>query len=399
MISRDVADSLISIISCESETLAKLATNFESSCSKVDQLSVLTSLSGLLMDDVLEQPQQIIAIWLLRSAFPKVPIRENPFYGVFEFIFQSGATSANSFSQKLCDIVSCFLSGVELDDLRDRSVLEILADDYAIDTPNLADLVNISPPPLPRISPVIISKADASESQITQHQLLRELLIDPSIWTGFDVPFSRLTPEISAPSLEELQFMHISSIDAPPFVLDQLSSLNPVESAKFLIAQSAERPLRPWETQHVLAELKGRQGLVKDLNLKKSAIDRIVEVNPQIGAVFMLDLVKSDPKMYAVLEKSDIVASSVEIVKEVVLHAPVPKEFLENYINFSMQNLLKIKDQSLALKTKLFCNMLVVLRQNDVAFSAKALLDLHSLEIELGRKGVAEASLLAGILN
>ena len=80
MVSKEVADAVISIISCESESLSKLAENFEKCCSKVDQLSVLTSLAALIMDDILEPSQQIVTVWLLYSAFNHVPIKQNPFY-------------------------------------------------------------------------------------------------------------------------------------------------------------------------------------------------------------------------------------------------------------------------------------------------------------------------------
>jgi hypothetical protein len=400
MVSREVADSLISVISCESETLSNLAKTFETSCEKADQLCILTSLSCLLMDDILDPSQQIISVWLLRSCFGKLPIRESPFYAVFQFIIQSGSSGSNSFSQKLCDIISCFLSDVKLDDLGDHSVHEILDHNFAIDCPTGPEMLHVSFPPMSRISPVIVSKADPSGSEITQHQLLRELLIDPSLWTEFEVPFSRLSPEISLPAVDELQFIHISSIDAPPYLFDQGASLNSHETAKFFIGQSAETVLRPWEVSLVLEVLKARPGLIGELNLKRPFITRVLELNPNIGAVFMLELVRNDPSMFSTLEKSDITPQSVGVVREVVLHLSYPKDFLDHYIGNASQVLARTQNQhALATKAGLFCNLIAQFHEAKIALSGKAQLDLHSLAIELARKGIPEAEALSALLN
>jgi hypothetical protein len=400
MVSREAADFLISVISCQSETLSNLAKSFETKYEKDEQLCVLTSLSCLLMDDILDPSQQIISVWLLRSSFSQFPIRENPFYSVFQFILQSGSSSSNSFTQKLCDIISCFLSDVKVDDLGLHSVHEILEQSFVIDSPSSSELIHVSYPPLSRISPIIVSKQEPSGSEISQHQLLRELLLDPSLWTEFEVPFSRMSPEMSAPAVEELQFMHISSIDSPPFLFDQAASLNSHEAVKFFITQSAETVLRTWEVALVLDELKTRPNLVAELNLKKPFIHRVLELNPSIGAVFMVELVRNDASMFASLEKSDVTVQSVGIVKELVLHLQTPKDFLDNYIGNASQVLMKLQNQhGLATKAGLFCNLIVQLHENKVTFSGKAQLDLHSLAIELERKGIQEAAALSDILN
>jgi hypothetical protein len=352
------------------------------------------------MDDILDPSQQIISAWLLRSSFSNFPIRENPFYGVFQYILQSGSSSSNSFSQKLCDIISCFLSDVKLDDLGERSVHEILDHTFAIDSPSGSELIHVSFPPLSRLSPVIVSKADPSGSEITQHQLLRELLIDPALWTEFEVPFSRMSPETSMPLPEELQFMHISSIDSPPFLYDQAASLNPLEAAKFLIRQSAEMILRSWELALVLDVLKTRPNLVTEMALPKPFINRILDQNPTVGAIFMADLIRNDPSMYTALEKSEISPQSVAVVREVVLHLQCPKDFLDIYIGNASQSLMRMQPQhGLPAKTALFCNLIAQLHENKITFSSNAQIDLHSLAIELGRKGIQEVAALSNVLN
>jgi hypothetical protein len=224
--------------------------------------------------------------------------------------------------------------------------------------------------------------------------------MDPGLWTEFEVPFSRLSPEISSPAPDELQFMHISSIDAPPFLFDQGASINPHEVVKFLIRQSAEVVLRPWEVSMVLEELKANPDLIGDLNFDRTFISKVLDLNANIGAVLMLELVRKDPSMFSALEKGDITPQSVGIVREVVRHLSYPKDFLDNYIGNASQILARLQNQhALAAKAGLFCNMIAQLHENKVTFSGKAQLDLHSLAIELTRKGIPEAAVLSALLN
>ena len=400
MVSRETADAVVSIISCETETLSKLTENFESCCCMIDQLSVLTGLAALIMDDILDPSQQIITAWLLHSAFPGVSIKKNPFYEVFQFILQTGTSSTNSYSQKLCDIISCVLSSVDLDELKDKSVHDILDSSFQIDSSGANDLLNTSFPPMPRLSPVIASKSDSSESQITQHQLLCELLVDPIIWTDFDVPFSRPMPNICEPANEELQFMHVSSIDAPPFLFDEQNSMNTHEAAKLFVEQSMERQLLPSEVACVLEELHGDSGLSKEITITRPDINKMMEMNPEIGAVFMKDLIVENRKELTALEKGDITPTSVAIAKELLLNGKPPDKFVENYISNVLRVLQATRDiQTLRTKAALFCNMIAALRKKNVEFSGQVILDLNSIQIQLAGKGIPEASLLADVAS
>ena len=366
----------------------------------MDQLSVLTGLAALIMDDILDPPQQIITAWLLHSSFPGVSIKMNPFYEVFQFILQSGASSTNSYSQKLCDIISCFLSSVDLDELKDKSAHDILDSSFQIDSSGASDLLNVSFPPMPRLSPVIVSKSDSAESQITQHQLLCELLVDPIMWTDFDVPFSRPMPNICEPANEELQFMHLSSIDTPPFLFDTQSSMNTREAAKLLIHEAMQRQLRPLEVECVIDELHAGDGLCKEMNFAQGEISKLMEMNPEVGAVFVNERVKTNPKEMAALEKSDITPTSVSIVKEIVLNGNPPEKFLGNFVSNALRVLQNTRDhQALKTKAALFCNMIASLRKQNVEFGGQVILDLNSIQIQLSRKGIPESSLLADVAS
>ena len=398
MISKQVADNIISIISCESETLSKLTENFQHSCNKVDQLSILTSLATLLMDGILEPTQQIITVWLLQSAFP-CEIKDNPFYEVLHFISQSGASNSNSYSQKLCDIINCLFSpDVHLEDFANRSVQKILDPNFSLDQ-NGPELNNISFPPLPRISPVIITKADANAAQLTQHQLLRELLIDPSLWTDFDVPFCRQIPDISVPSVEEYQFMNINSIDSPPYLFDEMNSLNNHEVSKIFIQYAQKQTLNDMQIECVLDEINNNPNFLKENILQKPQNDKILELNPTIGSIFVVESAKTDPSLIKPYEKADINQQTIEIVRQVMIRMTPPKDFFNHFLSNCSKIFSETKDhQVLRTKASLFCDLMSFLKDK-IQFSTGELLELHSINTIMDQRGITEAQSLKSILE
>ncbi|KAK8884698.1 hypothetical protein M9Y10_043817 [Tritrichomonas musculus] len=399
MISKQVADTIISIISSESETLSKLTELFQRSCNKVEQLSVLTSLAALLMDDILEPTQQIITVWLLQSAFPG-EIKENPFYEVLHFISQSGASNSNSYSQKLCDIINCLFSpDIQLNDFAERSVHEILDPNFSLADQSGSEFINISFPPSPRISPVIISKADPAATQLTQHQLLRELLIDPSLWTDFDVPFCRQIPDISVPSVDEYQFMNINSIDSPPFLFDEMNCLNTHEASKIFIEYAQKQTLNEMEIDSILDEINNNPNFFNENILQKSQTEKILDYNPVIGAIFTVESFKTNPSVLKQYEKADIVQSTIEVVKQAMIRITPPQSFFNHFLSNCSKIFTETKDhQVLRTKASLFCDLMLFLKDK-IQFSTDDLLELHSINILMEQRGISEAKELKSILE
>lgn len=399
MISKQIADSVISIISSKSETLATLTKLFHESCSKAEQLSVLTSLATLLMDDILEPPQQIITVWLIQASFPG-DIKENPFYDVLQFLYQSGTSNSNSYSQKLCDFINFIISpDARLTDCADRSVHQILDPNFSLADQTGSELVNISFPPLPRISPIIISKADPTATQLTQHQLLRELLMDPSLWDDFDVPFCRPIPEIVLPSPEEYQFMNSDSVDGPPYLFDDMNFLNNHAISSIFIKHAQVRALKDFELESILEEINSSPQFFKENPLQPAETSKILELNPTIGAIFTVENSKSNPNLYKNYEKSDINPVSIEIVKQIMIRTTPPPNFFKNFLGNCSNILSQTKDHQI-LKTKaiLFINLISFLKDK-IQFSGDNLLDLHSINVELEAHGIAESQTLAEFLK
>ena len=398
MFSKEIADKVISIISSESETLSTLSKHFHSCCSEPEQLSVLTSLSALLIDDILDPPQQIITVWLLHDAFPGT-IKDNPFYKVLQFISQSSALKSNSYSQKLCDIISCLFSpDVQISDFAERSVHELLDPNFTIVDQSGPDMVNILFPH-PRISPIIISKADPAATQITQHQLLKELLVDPSLWTDFDVPFCRQMPEILVPSNEELQYMNINSIEGTPFLFDDMQGLNNHNVARIFIQHAQDRELKELEIDSIMAEINSNPAIFKEFPKNTLKLDKMMEFNPRVGAIFKAEEAKTNPEIYKQYKKADITFPNIEFVKQAMIRCKPPQDFFPEFLSHSTKILSDTKDHNiLKTKAKLICEMASLLHQS-IPFDKDILLELHSLCIVLEQRGLSEASSLKSLLE
>ena len=397
MIPKDIADSTISIISNENIALSKLSEQFQKSCNKIDQFSILTSLAALLMDAILDQLQQIITVWLLYSTFDDLPIRENPFFDVFQFVIHSGPSSSNSYSQKLFDIINCFMNLGDLNDIAEKSATEILDPNFSIDSSNNSDLLTTTVQQVPRISSVIISKADPSATQISQHNLLRELLIDPSLWTEFEVPFCRVIPSISQPSGEELQFMYANSVDGTPYIFDELKGFNTNEVSRIFIQHSTKRKLKKFEISSILEEYKVDKTILQ-FKLSKEEENSLLELNPEIAAIYFKEYAKKDISILKKFAESDINQSTIEVIKEIVVNLKPNISFLQSFILHSSKILTETKDLNVVRnKAKLFCSLILYLHQNNVQFSNKIYIYLNSLQIELSGKGIKEVSVLSSI--
>lgn len=397
MISEDAADAVISIISNEDESLAKLAEQFARSCGRIDQFSVLTSLAAMLMDTILDQAQQIITVWLLYSAFADLPIRENPFFDVFQFVLHSGASNAAAYSQKLFDIINSFVNLGDLNDVAEKSAQEILDPNFSIDSSNSSDLLTTTVQQGPRISAVVVSKADPSAMQISQHQLLKELLMDPSMWTDFEVPFCRQIPSTSQPSKEELEFMFVNSVDGTPYMFDDMMGFNNTEVPKIFMQNATTRKLKKFEISSILEEYAQNKSILQ-LKLTKEEENKLLELNPEIAAIYFKECAMKDPKILKRFAESDINQSTLEVIKEIVVNLKPDISFLQSFISHSSKILTETKDINVVKsKTKMFCNLILFLHQNKITFSNKIYIDLNSLQIELSGKGVKEVSILSSI--
>lgn len=400
MVSKEVAETVIALISNESEQLSKITQVFNSDCNSVDQISVLTSLSSLLLDGVLEPAQQIIVVWLIYKSFENVQLKDNPFSDVLTFILNTGSSASISFTPKLGDMVSCILSSGDIEDLADHSANEILDPNFTIESSTTPDLVNVSMPPLQRTSPIIISKSDSKASQYTQHQILRELLIDQSLWTDFEMPFLRTIPEIAPISQAELEFSTITSIGNLPFIFDEEQGLNKKAAAKSLINESKSKPLKPWQARCVMSELDKSKDILTGMKFSKDDAEKMIGLNPEIGAVMIAELGKTDPKLIDKFTDGDVNEAKCEVAYQVIISQKSPTEFTDRFIQKACKNLTNTKDFNMYRhKALILCHLIDRLSKKNLKFSSTSLIELQSLQVELSGKSIKEADVLMKLFD
>ena len=308
MINKDSADILIDIISNENEKLGTLSTQFKENCPKQDQVPLLTSLSALLMHEILEPTQQTLSAWLLYEYFSSGPIENNPFFKILQFIVQTGSNS-NSFSSKLCDIINCLLTSVSISDISEHTAHEINESDYSPESSNGPD-ISRSVTPIPRLFGVIVGRADPSAFQVTQRQLLREFLINPYTWNDFDIPLNRRPPDLLEISAEELQMGNLSSFEPPPFLFDHEDNLNEYEATIIFLKKASEKTLLPKEEEIVIRNLAKNQIAIPD----KETIDKILPKNSKIAAILLVQLCKKNPKLIPSFQNLDLTPQNSDVI-------------------------------------------------------------------------------------
>jgi hypothetical protein len=219
MLSQSLSASLVSLLSNETDPLSSLSTQF---CSTFDVPSRMTALMGLSMlfaDGLLDHKQQIVALWLLFNEFQSIPLADNPFLPIFSYLSDLRATSPNSCSPQLYDIISCILGNFSPEKLGDLSVRTIFSPGHTIQTPKAIN-IPILKPSQARISHVLIEQSESPMGVLTQPQVLSELLADPALYADFEAPFVRPAPAVSPLFQGELFDSFISCAGTPSCLWD-----------------------------------------------------------------------------------------------------------------------------------------------------------------------------------
>ena len=398
MLTKEDAELIIGIISDDSEPLSKVSDRFDATFKPDKSLTVLTSLSALLTEGILEEAQQVVVVWLIYKAYGQEPSQQNPFSDVLSFVYSKCSSNTTKFSAKVGEIAGAILSSTKIDTLGEHSVSEFLEPNFECGFTN--DIEDASFPSGVRNSPIIISKADQKAAQISPHQLLKELLIEPLIWPDFEIPFYRTTPELTPTSDEELQFSMITTSSDMPYIFDDEQAINKKNAAKYLINEAKERQLSSWQEECVVEEASKDKSLLSDVRLSKSDVQRVMDINPKVGGMLYAELARKDNKLFDEFAKMDINDASLSIVKYVMINLKPPNSFLNNFIANAAKIISSTKDQAtLRNKTKMLCDLVIYLNENKVEFMSMALIELQSLQETLQKKGITEANALSTLFE
>ena len=401
MVSKEDADLIISIICNDSEQLSKLSDKFDATFGSDKYLTILSSLSILLMDGILEPAQQIVVVWLIYKAFGTGSSQDNPFYDVLTYVFHNVSTNSPNFSPKMGDIIGSILSSNEIDELGEHSASEILEPTYTVESTTAGDLAGFSFPTVTRNSPIIITKADPKATQITQHQqLLKELLIESLFLEEFETPFMRTIPELIQPSKEELRFSTIMNANSLPFLLDEGQSINHKQAAKSLIKKAKTSKLDNWQEECLIEQVSQDHTIMSDITLSMDEINKMIATNPKVGGVMMAELARKDKTLFQKIADQDINEASCIMVKHIMTSMEPPNTFLDKYIINAVKILGNTKDTNvLKNKTKMLCDLILKLHEKHIKFSSKALIELDSLQVSLSGKGINEVQRLSVLFD
>ena len=249
MLSPESAESLVSILSSSTTQLSDLLAQFSTQFDIKNRVICLKNISLFLADGILDHPQQIVAFWLLYKSFEIEDIDEHPFRPLFSYIYSDFRTGRpNTCSPELLTILSNLLTKNDISIIGNLTVDQIMGPDFPLKPFSVTEVPG-SKLHFTRISPVLIDNLNQNsqnannDSQqylaissspslsgismsaspstptipiISQNELLKSLLLNPSYSNEFEAPYIRPTPELSPIFEQEVeQSFVISDFDIP----------------------------------------------------------------------------------------------------------------------------------------------------------------------------------------
>ena len=126
MLSREVATTLVALLSNQSDPLSSIQNEFQTAIPFDERVTSLCALSTLLWNAIIDHYQQIVAAWLIYAEFEDASLEENPFLSTLTHISSTHLSCPNQYSPSLCDLLPIILSGTPLDFLRNLTVPQIV---------------------------------------------------------------------------------------------------------------------------------------------------------------------------------------------------------------------------------------------------------------------------------
>lgn len=209
---------LVSLLTETDDFLCEINDRFNESFSFDEKIIALKDLSLLIVDFILESPQQIVAFWILYKSFHVESIGMHPFLPIFDFIQDTKQKQASKFSPQLYHLVALVLTGESIDFVSDKSTKDIFSSEFSM--PIVVSTVPSSPTNFTRIPSVLIDETPTNQTDVLPFPVaLVQLLQSPSYTMDF-TPNFRQEPPLSPIFDEEMQDSFVSALDQIPFVFD-----------------------------------------------------------------------------------------------------------------------------------------------------------------------------------
>jgi hypothetical protein len=237
-LSKESAESLVSIISTTNENLSKILSKFSSTLDIKTRVICLKNLSLLLSDGFLDHNQQVVALWIVYKSFEVEDIEEHPFRPLFIHIYDFRISKPNVYSPMVYNMIACILSKQDISTLGNFSVKSLINSEFPVVIPKSIDSSS-NKVQYTRLSPVLIESIKASandsngkeqnaqpkkEQTISHNEAMVSLLLNPSYSNDFEPPFLRPVPDITPICEHELEQSFVVSQFNPPFIYDENSN-------------------------------------------------------------------------------------------------------------------------------------------------------------------------------
>ena len=398
MLSREAAKRAMSLISNISDPVSTIHSQFVSEFSFEERYSILSSLSILLCEALLDHQQQISAALLIYSSFDESPLSENPFVSTFLYINQIYLSNPNMFCPTLIDLIPIILSDTPLDFLRTLTIPQILQS--AFSAPNTTQKGN-----LPKnkknnafLSRLLVEKNNDPSCERDNDQILIELLSSDALITPFEPTFPRPIPDLMPISKDEVQF--IKSDFQPYFVYDQNVALNSKEEGVILLNKAAEEKLSPNEVESVLNAFNNFPVIVESNMLDNAKLKELISLNPNIAKEYISKALQKRKELIQFVLDLDINIASVELVKHLIMNHFVDDNFVQNYATNSIESISKINDpQQKNMAVMFFCRFMIFLKENNIQFTKEVIVELTNFCFEFAQKGIPVVNNLFTLLE
>lgn len=396
---------VISLLSDTNSPLKEIEAKFKKHFIIKRRFFVLSYISMLLYDNLLDHKQQIIALWLILREAPDVDIEKHPFLSIFLYLYGYKMTNPNTCSPQLYIILNHILNKISIDMIGKLSIRLIFSEKFPFK--DSTEVIkhkyaynNCSHEP--RNSYLLPTEICKDEQIIDQKQLLLELLKNNSYLDEFEAPLIRPVPEITPIFDDEIEQVFISSFDSPSFLYDECLSVNSKETIITLINRATEQKLKQSELDSIVTKLKKMPDIINDLHLSNEQIMDMVELNSPIAKeIIFYFVIKKNSDILDYISKIPINDTIESVLRGILLSHELPEKELENYIKNTIFTINNLKDQQniYSRSVSLFCGLLCDVYKNGIKFGDDILIDTYSFCILQKNVQIKEAEELAKMLS
>ena len=251
-----------------------------------------------------------------------------------------------------------------------------------------------------KISSILTIKEnnEFNNKNLSDIDLLIEIFTSNQIYENFSNGFLYLIPNITPITTNELISNSISSVN-PLFISDNSPKCMLYESFEQILEKSLNEKLKNREILFILDNLEKKSGDYSILFNNEENILKFITINPTAATKIFNYLKNIDLNILEIFYKLPITRHISAVLSSIILTGKFPPQFVEtlisNYIE-KIKNCLKKEIKQNYISS--FCEMILVLYDNNVNFSDLVLSDLTDFCQEYSYLEIEEFQELSSII-